>query len=64
SEVEHEYKLKLTSKEKLSKYDAIILAVSHDEFISINLDEFKLNSNSVVYDTKAFFDKKLVDGRL
>jgi UDP-N-acetyl-D-galactosamine dehydrogenase len=63
-EVEHEYNLKLTSKENLSKYDAIILAVSHDEFLTIKLDDLKLNSNSIVYDTKAFFDKVLVDGRL
>lgn len=63
-EVEHEYSLKLTSKENLAKYDAIILAVSHDEFLTIKLDDLKLNSNSIVYDTKAFFDKVLVDGRL
>ncbi|MFN5418563.1 MAG: nucleotide sugar dehydrogenase, partial [Flavobacteriia bacterium] len=52
-EVEHEYDLKLTSKENLSKYDAIILAVSHDEFFTIKLDDLKLNSNSIIYDTKA-----------
>jgi UDP-N-acetyl-D-galactosamine dehydrogenase len=63
-EVQHEYKLNLINKENLAKYDAIILAVSHDEFLTIKLDDLKLNSNSIVYDTKAFFDKNLVDGRL
>jgi UDP-N-acetyl-D-glucosamine/UDP-N-acetyl-D-galactosamine dehydrogenase len=63
-EVEHEYNLKLTDKKDLGKYDAIILTVAHDEFVKFNLDEYKLNSSSVVYDTKAFLDKKLVDGRL
>lgn len=46
-----------------SSYDCIILAVAHDKFISINLNNLR-KSNSVVYDLKSFFDRGLVDGRL
>ena len=50
-----------TSDEK--RYDAVILAVSHKEFEHIDFE--KLSSNStVIYDTKAFVKRNLVDGRL
>ena len=39
-EVSHEYGISLVANP--IKYDAVILAVSHDEFIHINLNEFKL----------------------
>lgn len=45
------------------KYDAIILAVAHNDFKSIDITTLK-NSNAVVYDVKGFFDRKMVDGRL
>jgi UDP-N-acetyl-D-galactosamine dehydrogenase len=46
------------------KYDAIILAVAHDEFINVNFKKIKKKSNSVVYDIKNFLDRKIVNGRL
>lgn len=45
------------------KYDALILAVAHNEFISISLNELKKN-NAVIFDCKAFLDRRFVDGRL
>jgi UDP-N-acetyl-D-galactosamine dehydrogenase len=62
-EVSSEYKIKLI--EKLNcKYDAIILAVSHNEFLEINLEDLKASKSAVLFDIKAFFDRKLVDSRL
>lgn len=45
-------------------YDAIILAVSHDEFRTLDYKALKNGNNTVVFDTKAFLDRNLVDGRL
>ncbi len=65
-EVEHEYNI--STKNNISdindqKFDAVILAVSHDEFRSLDWKSLK-NENSIVYDVKAFFDKEDVDARL
>jgi len=46
-----------------NKFDAIILAVAHNEFKTINLREFG-KSNCVVYDVKGVVEKKQIDGRL
>ena len=46
-----------------SKYDAIIICVSHKEFFKLNFNEY-LNNKSVIYDVKGILDKKLTDGRL
>ena len=64
--VKHEYDIDtIGSSELLLKkgYDAIVLAVGHDEFMKIDLQEFK-KANSVVYDVKAFLPKSQVDNRL
>ena len=62
-EVEQEFGIKLI--ESLEKtYNGIILAVSHKEFLGINIDKLKANNTSVVFDIKAFLDRDLVDSRL
>ena len=61
-EVKHEYGITLS--DKLNKYSAIILAVSHKEFLTLNLTKLKISSKSVIYDIKSVLDRKLVDGRL
>ena len=48
----------------LERYDAIVLTVAHDFFKSLNYASLKLSDNSVIYDTKAFLDKKIVTARL
>ncbi|UCS93251.1 nucleotide sugar dehydrogenase [Echinicola marina] len=63
-EVQEEYGLSLTSKGNLGKYDSIILAVGHKEFCDMDLEAIKSNGRTVLYDTKAFYAKELVDGRL
>ena len=64
-EVKHEYNLDLkTSMSELkSDYDAIILAVSHNEFLEISLDNLKSNK-SVIFDVKSLLPIDIVDGRL
>jgi UDP-N-acetyl-D-galactosamine dehydrogenase len=61
-EVKNEYNLEL--RFELSKYDGIILAVAHSEFLSLDLSKLKKNHNSVVYDIKSVLPRDLVDDRL
>ena len=61
-EVKKEFNLELI--EDLTKYNAIILAVSHNSFKNIDLNQLKSKEGAIVYDIKSFFDKKDVDGRL
>lgn len=45
------------------KYDAVILAVAHEEFLRLNWKEIR-DATSVIYDVKSVLPKELVDGRL
>ena len=62
-EVENEYGIRLIDMVS-STYESIILAVSHKEFLALEYDKMLSNSNSVIFDTKSFLDRKLVDARL
>ena len=61
-EVMREYQLATTDKLPNEMYDAIILTVSHNEFLGLNLRKM-LNKNGVLYDVKGILTEK-VDGRL
>jgi UDP-N-acetyl-D-galactosamine dehydrogenase len=65
SEAEHEYGLSLTSP-KNEHYDAIILAVAHNEFKKMGADNIhKLGKKDhVLYDLKYLLPKESVDMRL
>jgi len=64
AEVKHEYGVNILNKmAEDSVYDAIIVAVSHKEFLSFDFQKIKTN-NGVIFDTKACLDRALVDGRL
>ncbi|MNT34455.1 UDP-N-acetyl-D-glucosamine 6-dehydrogenase [compost metagenome] len=64
AEVKHEYGVDILSEIKADKkYDAIVLAVSHNEFLTMDLNGLK-NKEAVVYDIKACLDRSLVDSRL
>lgn len=53
------------SLEKLKgKYDAIVVAVAHTEFRKLNLNKFKKDDKSVLYDLKGILNVNEVDGRL
>jgi UDP-N-acetyl-D-galactosamine dehydrogenase len=65
-EVELEYGVKtIKDFDKLSgSYDAIIMAVSHREFLKLDYSQLKKNTSSVIYDIKGILDKSIIDGRL
>jgi len=46
------------------KFDAIILAVSHTEFLTLNFNELKKTEVSILYDIKGILGTDIIDGRL
>jgi len=61
-EVKHEYNLELMKElPALNAYDALVLAVAHQEFQTLNIVK---NEYQVIYDIKSFLPKSLVDARL
>ena len=48
----------------LKSYDAIVLTVAHDFYKALDYSKLKASPNTVIYDTKAFLDKKIVTARL
>ena len=62
--VKKEYNINIANSLSMDKkYDAIILAVSHEQFANTNWRNL-LNNNGIIYDVKGFLDKNQVDGRL
>ncbi len=62
--VQHEYNVSLLPQlDDQKQYDAVILAVAHKEFATINFEKLR-NNGSIIYDIKSFIDRKLIDGRL
>ena len=58
-----EYGIELI-KELTRTYDGIILAVSHDQFSGLQIEQLKSAKSSVIFDTKSFLDRDIVDSRL
>jgi len=64
SDVKHEYGWESFKELDTSKkYDAIIIAVAHDEFKTIDIESIG-KANKVIYDVKGLLPKSAVDGRL
>ena len=64
NEVKHEYKLDIVNQlDESIVYDAVIVAVAHNEFLKFDYKKIKRN-NGVIFDTKACLDRSLVDARL
>lgn len=61
-EVKRSYKIDLLES-IVGKYDAIILAVGHSEFETLQVESFK-KEPFVLYDIKGFMNKEIVDSRL
>jgi len=63
-EVQREYGFGLIDEVTLNstKYDAVILAVSHDKFKVIDMEALKSDEQAIVYDIKSALDKS--DGKL
>jgi UDP-N-acetyl-D-galactosamine dehydrogenase len=62
NEVKHEYNLTITTNEPNTRFDAIVLGVSHDKFNNINYNNL-LKEKSVIYDVKGTLTRN-VDGSL
>ena len=63
SEVKDEYGIVLVNTVNI-KYDAVILAVSHNEFLTIDFEKITNQNHSVIFDTKSFLNREIVDARL
>ncbi len=65
NEVKHEYDLDLitTTHALKTHYDAIVLAVSHKEFLQIDIQALKA-TNAVIFDVKSLLPANQVDARL
>lgn len=64
--VKHEYDLNIINRLEESqhlKYDGIILAVAHKEFLEIDMQGLK-KDNAVIFDVKGILPKSLIDRRL
>lgn len=61
-EVKEEYGIDLIDSLK-GKYHAIVLCVAHQQFLTFELNNFKME-RGVIFDTKAVLNRALVDGRL
>ena len=59
----HEYEVELHNELPDQHYDAIILAVAHNEFKSLDLKKIT-NGVSVIYDVKGILSEEVIDGKL
>ena len=62
-QVNHEYGVQVTNTQPEETFDAIILAVAHNEFKTLDIKSL-LKDDGVVYDVKGVLDRGVVDGRL
>lgn len=65
-EAQHEYGVKPIEGLISSTYDAVVLAVSHQQFKSMGIEKVRslCKSNHIIYDIKYLFAANEVDGRL
>ena len=63
AEVKKELGLGIIESVDMSDYDSVILAVSHDEFSSLDYAQVRKN-NGVIFDVKSFLPREIVDARL
>lgn len=63
AKVQKEYGIAITSGEVGGPYDAIILAVAHDEFKAMDVASL-VRPGGVIYDVKGILPRDIVDGRL
>lgn len=61
--VRHEYGIEVTNELPADKFDTAILAVAHKKFEDIDVRSL-LEDRHVIFDVKAFLDRKIIDGRL
>jgi UDP-N-acetyl-D-galactosamine dehydrogenase len=66
AEAQHEYGLALVAQPAQASYDAVIVAVGHQQFVSMGADGIRGFGKpaSVIYDVKYVLPRGAVDGRL
>ncbi|RZJ85657.1 MAG: nucleotide sugar dehydrogenase [Chryseobacterium sp.] len=62
-EVKLEYGIELIAEDDFTAYHAVILAVSHQKFLSLDYGRFK-KQGAIIFDTKSFINREFVDARL
>ena len=62
-DVKREYGIEITSELPVGEFDAVIAAVAHKEFISLNVRSL-VKKEGIVYDVKGIYPLEVVDARL
>jgi len=60
-EVKHEYNIEISNKMPVGNFQAVILAVAHDEFKDLTLQS---SGSQVIFDVKGILDSSQIDARL
>ncbi len=63
-EVKKEFSLNLVDRPEAKGYNAVVMAVAHDEFKNENIKEWLSSDQGVIYDVKGILPKELADKRL
>ena len=58
-----EYQIELIDSSQFGLYDVVILAVAHQQFLNLDYARFR-ESGAIIFDTKSFIDRDMVDARL
>jgi len=61
--VQHEYQIPISRELPHGLFDAIILAVAHNEFLTLDLKQL-VKEGGVIYDVKSVLPRDIIDGRL
>ena len=59
----HEYGVEIINELPTQKFNAVIMAVAHKEFINISIEDL-CEDCYVIFDVKGILDKSIIDGRL
>ena len=57
TEVKKFYNIDILKNIKNEKFDVVVIAVSHTEFLKFNFNELKRNQSSILFDIKSFVRK-------
>ena len=58
-----EYGIEITDRLPENKFNAVVLAVAHNQFKELNILDL-CTQRHTIFDVKGFLDKSLIDGRL
>ena len=61
--VQHEYQILISRELPHGTFDAIILAVAHNEFLTLDFKQL-VKEGGVIYDVKSVLPRDIIDGRL